>query len=139
MRTVKDPRAQRAHHIDIHVGARVRTRRTALKISQQELAGHLNLTFQQVQKYERGANRISASKLYGIAKVFKVKVETFFEGLPDTEGDGSVTNEIAAFNQQAVEIAQAVPSMLKVGLLNRKGQQAIGDLIESVVEQAAAG
>jgi len=80
MRTVKDPRAQRAHHIDIHVGARVRTRRKALKISQQELAGHLNLTFQQVQKYERGSNRISASKLFEIAQVLQVPVAFFFEG-----------------------------------------------------------
>ncbi len=80
MRTVKDPRAQRAHHIDIHVGTRVRTRRKALKISQQELAGHLNLTFQQVQKYERGSNRISASKLFEIAQVLQVPVAYFFDG-----------------------------------------------------------
>ena len=80
MRTVTDPRAQRAHHIDIHVGTRVRARRKALKISQQELAGHLSLTFQQVQKYERGSNRISASKLFEIAQVLQVPVAYFFEG-----------------------------------------------------------
>ena len=80
MRTVTDPRAQRAHHIDIHVGTRVRVRRKALKISQQELAGHLSLTFQQVQKYERGSNRISASKLFEIAQVLQVPVAYFFEG-----------------------------------------------------------
>ncbi len=80
MRTVKDPRAERAHHIDVHAGTRVRLRRKALKISQQELAKHLNLTFQQVQKYERGSNRISASKLYEIAQVLQVPVAYFFEG-----------------------------------------------------------
>jgi len=80
MRTVKDPRAERAHHIDIHAGSRVRARRKALKISQQELAKHLNLTFQQVQKYERGSNRISASKLFEIAQVLQVPVAYFFEG-----------------------------------------------------------
>ena len=82
MRAVKDPRAERAHHIDIHAGARVRMRRKALKISQQELAKHLNLTFQQVQKYERGSNRISASKLFEIAQVLQVPVAFFFEGFP---------------------------------------------------------
>ena len=91
MRAVKDPRAERAHHIDIHAGARVRMRRKALKISQQELAKHLNLTFQQVQKYERGSNRISASKLFEIAQVLQVPVAFFFEGYPQ-EGVKTATN-----------------------------------------------
>ncbi len=83
MRTVKDPRAERAHHIDIHAGTRVRTRRKALKISQQELAKHLNLTFQQVQKYERGSNRISCARLWLLAKALEAPVGSFFDGLDD--------------------------------------------------------
>lgn len=70
--------------IDIHVGQRVRLRRQQLGLSQERLAEALGLTFQQVQKYERGANRISASKLYGIAREFHVPVGFFFEGLSDT-------------------------------------------------------
>ncbi len=93
MRTITDPRAERAHRVDVHVGARVRSRRKSLGLSQQELARHLNLTFQQVQKYERGSNRISASKLFEIALVLQMPVAFFFEGyvregdtdtLPDT-------------------------------------------------------
>ena len=83
MRTITDARIERAHGVDIHVGERVRLRRKALKMSQQELAKHLNLTFQQVQKYERGSNRISASKLYEIGQVLQVPIAFFFEGYHD--------------------------------------------------------
>src|ERR1700750_3211772 len=69
--------------IDIHVGLQVRLRRKELKISQEKLAETLDLTFQQVQKYERGANRISASKLYEIARTLRVPIGWFFEGLSD--------------------------------------------------------
>jgi len=69
--------------VDIHVGARVRMRRRFLGLNQTALAEALGLTFQQVQKYERGANRVSASKLYDIARALHVSVSFFFEGLPD--------------------------------------------------------
>ncbi len=69
--------------VDTHVGQRVRTRRRLLGISQERLAEALGLTFQQVQKYERGANRISASKLYEIARFLASPVSYFFEGLTD--------------------------------------------------------
>jgi transcriptional regulator with XRE-family HTH domain len=69
--------------IDVHVGLQVRLRRKELKISQEKLAETLGLTFQQVQKYERGTNRISASKLYEIARSLRVSIAWFFEGLSD--------------------------------------------------------
>ena len=69
--------------IDIHVGRRVRLRRKERGISQERLAEGLCLTFQQVQKYERGANRVSASKLYEMARVLRVSIGYFFEGLDD--------------------------------------------------------
>ena len=69
--------------VDVHVGRRVRLRRKELGVSQAWLADRLGLTFQQVQKYERGANRISASKLYQIASVLEVPITYFFEGLDD--------------------------------------------------------
>ena len=67
---------------DRHVGARVRMRRMMLGMSQTTLAEGLGLTFQQVQKYERGTNRIGASRLQQIAHVLQVPVSFFFEGLP---------------------------------------------------------
>ena len=65
--------------IDVHVGNRVRLRRTLLGISQQTLAEALGLTFQQVQKYEKGANRVSSSRLFDMARVLDVPVPYFFE------------------------------------------------------------
>jgi transcriptional regulator with XRE-family HTH domain len=77
--------------IDLHVGARIRMRRRMQGVSQEKLADALGLTFQQVQKYERGANRVSASKLYEIAASLRTPVAYFFEGLadPSMEGNGS--------------------------------------------------
>lgn len=76
------------HPIDIHVGRRVRSRRKQLGLSQERLAEALGLTFQQVQKYERGANRVSASKLYGIACELQVPIGYFYEGLDDPSSPG---------------------------------------------------
>jgi transcriptional regulator with XRE-family HTH domain len=76
------------HHVDRHVGAMIRARRKTMGISQTELADALNITFQQVQKYERGANRVSSSKLYEIAQKLDVPLATFFEGLDHPEDGG---------------------------------------------------
>lgn len=77
--------------IDIYVGNRVRLRRVLVGLSQEKLGDGLELTFQQVQKYEKGTNRISASRLYKIAQILEVPVQFFFEGIaqlgqPGTEG-----------------------------------------------------
>jgi transcriptional regulator with XRE-family HTH domain len=68
--------------VDVHVGHRVRARRMLLNISQEKLGEALGLTFQQIQKYEKGTNRIGASRLHQIAHVLSVPHEFFFEGLP---------------------------------------------------------
>ncbi|HPF47367.1 MAG: helix-turn-helix transcriptional regulator [Emcibacteraceae bacterium] len=71
--------------VDIHVGARVRLRRTLLGMSQEKLGKALGLTFQQVQKYERGANRIGSSRLYQLSKILDVPVSFFFDEMtPDS-------------------------------------------------------
>src|SRR6266436_8900879 len=77
--------ARGPHPIDVHVGSRLRLRRTILRISQDKLAAELGLTFQQVQKYERAANRISASRLYQLCRILKVPISFFFEGI-EAEG-----------------------------------------------------
>ncbi len=68
--------------VDVHVGARLRMRRTFLGMSQTTLGEAIGLTFQQVQKYERGANRISASRLFTLSRVLDVPVEYFFDDMP---------------------------------------------------------
>lgn len=72
-----------AGEVDIHVGRRMKQRREALGMSQGRLGSQLGLTFSQVQKYEKGANRIGAGRLYLLARIFEVPVEYFFEGLRD--------------------------------------------------------
>jgi transcriptional regulator with XRE-family HTH domain len=74
--------------VDIHVGSRVRLRRLLLGLSQEKLGDELGVTFQQVQKYERGANRIGASRLYRVAEVLEVPIGFFFEGLQSSPVEG---------------------------------------------------
>jgi len=79
--------------IDVHVGGRVRVRRVMLGLSQEALAGRLGITFQQVQKYERGSNRMGSSRLYDIAVALDVPVSFFFDDMPD---------EIASMSPRAI-------------------------------------
>lgn len=74
--------------IDLHVGSQVRARRILLGLSQEKLADGLGITFQQVQKYERGSNRISASRLYNMAQLLDVPITYFFEGVDDKKAPG---------------------------------------------------
>jgi len=82
--------AGQAHPVDQHVGAQVRLRRRMLGVSQEKLADQLDLTFQQVQKYERGHNRISASKLFQIAQALETDISQFFRGLATGGEDGEI-------------------------------------------------
>jgi transcriptional regulator with XRE-family HTH domain len=84
-RTTKDIMdvASEIDPVDAHVGQRLRLARTLRGVSQQKLASLENLTFQQVQKYENGANRISSSRLYHLAQHLRLPLSWFFEGLPD--------------------------------------------------------
>lgn len=72
----------RPNPVDVHVGARVRLRRTLLGMSQEKLGGAIGLTFQQVQKYERGANRIGSSRLFDLSRVLDVPIGFFFDEMP---------------------------------------------------------
>lgn len=83
--------------VDIHVGAMIRARRLAIGMSQEQLAQAIGTSFQQVQKYERGANRISASKLLAVARKLDAKVSAFFEGLDESGEAQSVLPEFADF------------------------------------------
>jgi transcriptional regulator with XRE-family HTH domain len=78
--------------IDTHVGSRVRLRRTLLGLSQEKLGEALGLTFQQVQKYERGVNRIGASRLFDLSRVLDVPIGFFFDDMPGTVGGNNSGN-----------------------------------------------
>jgi transcriptional regulator with XRE-family HTH domain len=93
----KGEREHRASPIDAHVGARVRLRRTLLGMSQEKLGDALGLTFQQVQKYERGVNRIGASRLFDLARLLDVPIGFFFDDLPPEMGGNSAVRSRPAY------------------------------------------
>ncbi|EEX10050.1 transcriptional regulator, XRE family [Ruegeria lacuscaerulensis ITI-1157] len=84
------------HHVDVHVGKRVRHRRWLIGMTQQQLAQQVGIKFQQIQKYETGANRISASRLWDIAEALDVPVSFFFEGLEETQKADSDKQSVPA-------------------------------------------
>ncbi|MEN8892256.1 helix-turn-helix domain-containing protein [Planktotalea arctica] len=81
-----------AHPVDVHVGKRIRHRRWLVGVTQQQLAEKVGIKFQQIQKYETGANRVSASRLWDIAEALDVDVSFFFAGMQNAE-EGSPSTE----------------------------------------------
>ncbi len=79
--------------VDVHVGARLRVRRTLLGMSQTTLGGSLGVSFQQMQKYERGANRISASRLFDLSRILDVPIQFFFDDMPAAVAASSPTKD----------------------------------------------
>jgi len=127
--------------IDKHVGSRVRMRRMMLSMSQEKLGDALNLTFQQVQKYEKGTNRIGASRLQQISQVLQVPVAFFFEGAPALELEGAASGGL----QEAPSPAYVTDFLAtSEGLALIKAFRRISDAklrrrIVDLVEQMAGG
>jgi len=122
--------------IDRHVGSRVRMRRMMLSMSQEKLGDALGLTFQQVQKYEKGANRIGASRLQQISGILQVPVSFFFEGAPasGTESAGSLDEApspayVADFLATSDGLALTKAFM---GIKDAKLRRKIVDLVEQI-------
>lgn len=112
--------------VDVYVGGRIRMRRRTLGVSQERLADDLRLTFQQVQKYERGANRVSASKLYEIARSLSIPVAYFFEGLSDPTAAAEADDRAAEIlvhdflmTQEGVELATLFPQIQRPRIRRR--------------------
>src|SRR6188508_1668451 len=112
--------------VDLYVGGRIRMRRRTLGVSQEKLADDLGLTFQQVQKYERGANRVSASKLYEIARSLSIPVAYFFEGLNDPVSPNGVADAGAdtfvhdfLMTHEGVELASLFPQISRARIRRR--------------------
>ncbi len=124
--------------VDLHVGARIRMRRKILGVSQERLADDLGLTFQQIQKYERGANRVSASKLYEIAKSLQSPVGYFFEGLVDANTGMSETGDAFVHDflmtDEGLELATVFPRISRAKVRRR-----ILDLVRSMAEEESQG
>ncbi len=111
------PRTKSYDPIDVAVGQRLKSRRTAIGMSQGQLAKYLDVTFQQVQKYERGENRIAASTLYRAGRALSVRVAHFFEGWdePDVEPQGRILNHF--FYLQASTLMQIENEQVRAAIL----------------------
>ncbi|WP_293329364.1 helix-turn-helix transcriptional regulator [Parvibaculum sp.] len=132
--------------VDIHVGGRIRMRRMLIGMSQEKLGESLELTFQQVQKYEKGSNRVGASRLYQIAQVLGVPVSYFYEGLeaastadegPDTGFDFELLSTTEGIQLNAAFFSISDPSLRK-RLLDLIKLLANREEIDSPLEQASA-
>lgn len=122
------------HPVDRHVGRRVCEKRLALGYNQSDLGRALGLTFQQIQKYEKGTNRVSASKLWDIARFFKVDIGYFFDGLAGSSVPG-MAEEGAAFEHEhpatryTIEIGRLAPQ------LSTRQQKLALDLIRDMADR----
>ncbi|XSG81572.1 MAG: helix-turn-helix domain-containing protein [Methyloligella sp. ZOD6] len=125
--------------VDAHVGSRVRLRRMLLGMSQERLGESMGLTFQQVQKYEKGVNRIGASRLFQISKILDVPVQFFFEEAPQFDGSaptGMAEAESETFileflnSREGLELNRAF-----VKISDPKVRKSVVDLVRSLSNQ----
>jgi transcriptional regulator with XRE-family HTH domain len=132
----------RAHAIDKHVGGRVRMRRLMLNMSQSQIAKALGLTFQQIQKYEKGANRISASRLQHMCSILQVPMSFFFDDAPQARGLPDLPEKAdgeAAALDSFIATSDGVALALAFGRIrDAKVRRAIVALVEQIVAEPAA-
>ena len=124
--------------VDKHVGARIRMRRMMLEMSQTQLGEALGLTFQQVQKYEKGSNRVGASRLYHIAIILQVPVAFFFKGTPSSSPNRTLMPE-ASSPEFVSEFLASTDGLNLVKAFTRiedpELRRRIVDLVEQICEQ----
>jgi transcriptional regulator with XRE-family HTH domain len=138
---VEERGSRRANPVDVHVGSRVRLRRMLLGMSQEKLGEHLGLTFQQVQKYEKGINRIGASRLFDLSQVLGVPVQFFYEelsvsGAPDAGlGERPAESYAVEFlgSREGLELNKAFAR-----ITDSKVRRSIVDLVRAFAGEAAA-
>lgn len=116
--------------IDIHVGSRIRLRRTMLGISQEKLGEGLGITFQQVQKYEKGTNRVGASRLQAVANILNVPVAFFFEDAPSSEVSAEpASNPVVDFlsTSEGLQLNRAF-----IGIKDQRVRRRVVDLVRAL-------
>ena len=138
---VEERGSRRANPVDVHVGSRVRLRRMLLGMSQEKLGEHLGLTFQQVQKYEKGINRIGASRLFDLSQVLGVPVQFFYEELAVSGAAGAGFGERPA-ESYAVEFLGSREGLelnkAFARITDPKVRRSIVDLVRAFAGEAAA-
>ena len=113
----KDSRSSHPDPVDVHVGARLRLRRNLLGMSQEQLAKACGLTFQQIQKYERGTNRMGSSRLFQFAKLLDVSISYFFD---DVRADRAVPYATTGFSDQEQAPLEGVGGHTDNEILHRR-------------------
>ena len=136
------PNSKRANAVDAHIGVKVRTRRMLIGMSQERLGELLKITFQQVQKYERGSNRVSASRLYDLAKVLGVTTAYFYDGMveriePAAPGfaesnDDEVSMNAFLVTREGIELNRAFQR-----ITDPAKRRAVVDLVRSMAGEEA--
>lgn len=123
--------------VDIHVGKQIRTQRSLLGMSQQKLAESIGLTFQQVQKYERGTNRVSAGRLYQFSKLLNVPISYFFDQYGEAKSSyGFSDNEQAAFGEEDLMQKKETLELVRVyySVQDEQKRKSILKFIKSMAE-----
>lgn len=125
--------------IDAHVGKRLRLRRTMMGLSQEALARAVGITFQQVQKYEKGTNAMNANRLYEFAKFMQVPISYFFEGLEQAGSAAGFSEESATFDHSGAKTVSDRESLEMMKAFKRIKEQTVrkrlADLVRAVAEQ----
>ena len=129
---------KKANPVDAHVGYRVRLRRMLIGMSQERLGELLGLTFQQVQKYERGINRIGAGRLFEVAEILGVPISFFYEGVDASNAGGEGGSQSAAVmdflsSNEGIQLSTAFME-IKDGKVRRR----IVDLVRSLADETTA-
>lgn len=130
---------KRPNPIDIHVGSRIRLRRNILGISQEKLGESLGITFQQVQKYEKGTNRVGASRLQAIASILNAPVAFFFEGAPGEDGQAAtgLAEEGSAYVTDFLNSSEGIQlNRAFVRIHDPKVRRKVLDLVKVLADEA---
>ncbi|MCK4712057.1 MAG: helix-turn-helix transcriptional regulator [Marinosulfonomonas sp.] len=117
------------HPVDIHVGKRIKEIRTVRGFTQSNVAEHLGISFQQLQKYETGANRVSASRMFELSKLLQVSPSFFFEGL-----EGEKYESMPPMDMETARIASVLSS-----ITNEKLKSRLNTLISEIARSDSAG
>jgi transcriptional regulator with XRE-family HTH domain len=134
----KRVRKKQANPIDIQVGNRVRIRRMLIGMSQERLGDLLGLTFQQVQKYEKGINRIGAGRLYEVSRILNVPVNFFYEGVNEVTGQPGAGEPEGAPVMDFVSSGEGLQlSLAFMKIKDAKVRKRVLDLVKSLAEEEA--
>jgi transcriptional regulator with XRE-family HTH domain len=129
---------KQANPIDIQVGNRVRIRRMLIGMSQERLGDLLGLTFQQVQKYEKGVNRIGAGRLFEVSRILNVPVDFFYEGLSGAAGQPGASENESAPVMEFVSSGEGLQlSLAFMKIKDAKVRKRVLDLVKSLAEEEA--